>query len=590
MEGITKDFTLSFTDIQSLGDLKKDSFTLEVSSKSFSDSLKFGGCVELRACEATISLKRDSSKLGETIVDLDESLNAWIPIPPSFQIKLIGSVSAHPKKLAIQVGPPGVSKCSYVKKLQQIEQSEKDIQSRMTETYFALPGQYQDVFGQGVSISPGKGFFRKRTLDSVNSNVIAPDFTFAGHFEVSIANISVSEVDILQHLAIGLLTRKKELEFQLQEIEVHQEALVDFDFFIKSLGDSMVETKGQSEEELKKMKENQEKVTEEIQEILKITENVDKKIEKVTNEVQDLRKKCENLKNEAQNALQKDLKPTQELRKELNRSQKEIENEEKLIESETEKFCREYPEKEYASAVNAKILSLAELQRLVNLRDLELQENLRLQSEVCFLQSELEINSNLNEITDVAHSQEKQFKSLLTANKEEFLKISADSKKNLEKTSEETEKITSSLAPLEAKNKEFEEHLEKSQEKIKSLKSQLENMENLKKSIISKTPQRLSREEFLHSFEKTLQTDAVIRSNLSKELEYLSNLLMRSASSSLNTKRVFRYVEHHLEVQGLQHKSIVNIISNMKDKNPLFNSSKINPINAALGKVLGKNN
>ena len=590
MEGSLNHFSLSFTDIQCLGNIEKELFSLEISSKSFKNKLSFGSCLQVPACEAVVSLRKVNEVVGETIVDIDENLNAWIPIPPSYQIKLIGSVTAHPKKLALSMGPPPVSKCSYIKKLQQLESSEKEIQSKMTETYFALPSQYQDVFGKNVSISPGKGFFRKRTLDIVNQNSSIPDFEFSGHFDVSISNISSTELDILQHLAIGLLTRKKDLEFQLEEIELHQEVLSDFDFFIKSLGDSMVETKGQSEEESVKMKETEANLASEINEILSETQKVESKIENLNSEIAALRESCAELKknNEAKSGKQ-DLKSSQDLRKELNKSLKDIENIELAYESEMQKFSKDYPDKEYASAVNRKIISLAELQRLVNLRDMELQENVKLQSEVCFLQAQVEINSGLNEITAKAKEVGEEIKNVFESSNKEFRDLDKDKEENLETSEKEIKGVEDSLKPVRESIEGSKRRLEGKNESLKELQIKLENMENEKKVVLAKTPAKISREEFMHSLERIMQNDARIRSNLTLELEFLSNLLVKNATSSLNTQRVFRYVEHYLEVQGLQHKSIVNIISNMKDKNPLFSNSKNNPINSALTKVLGKN-
>ena len=590
MEGSLNHFSLSFTDIQCLGNIEKELFSLEISSKSFKNRLTFGSCLQVPACEAVVSLRKVNEVVGETIVDIDENLNAWIPIPPSYQIKLIGSVSAHPKKLAISVGPPPVSKCSYIKKLQQLESSEREVQAKMTETYFTLPSQYQDVFGKNVSISPGKGFFRKRTLDIVNPNSSIPDFEFSGYFDVSISNISSSELDILQHLAIGLLTRKKDLEFQLEEIELHKEVLSDFDFFIKSLGESMVETKGQSEEESVKMHEAEANLASEINEILSETQRVESKIEDLNAEVSVLRESCAELKrqNESKSGKQ-DLKSSQDLRKELNKSLKDIEKIEQAYESEMQKFNKDYPDKEYASAVNTKIISLAELQRLVNLRDMELQENIKLQSEVCFLQAQAEINSGLNEITSKAQEVGQDIERVLGKSRQEFCELERARKENLGQSEKEILGVENSLKPVKESIEGSTRVLKEKGESLKELQVKLENMENEKKAVLARTPAKISREEFMHNLEKIMHNDARIRSNLTVELEFLSNLLVKNATSSLQTQRVFRYVEHYLEVQGLQHKSIVNIISNMKDKNPLFSSSKNNPINSALNKVLGKN-
>lgn len=590
MEGVkSNEFTLTLSDIQGPSEFPKDSLQLHVSYKEHQHFLTVGSCIEIQVCEAKLTLKHDNKVLGETIADIDENTHGWVPIPPSFQLKLISSVTAHPRKLKVQTAPAPASKCEYIKKLQQIEQSEKEIQGKMTEAYFSTPAQYQEVIGKNVSMSPGKGFFRKRTLDT-GTEPINPDYTFSGHFEVSISNISATEEDILQNLAIGLLTRKKDLDFQLQEIELNQEVLSDFDFFIKSLGDSMVETKEQTESEGEKMKETVSKINEEIKEIESLTEKTENKIKLLQSEIGMLRENCEKLKNSESGSGKNEIVATKDLRKALDKSQKEILALESEYEKVTGKYLQDYPEKDYASVVNQKILSLAELQRMVNLRDMELQETIKLQSEICILEAQLEMNSNLNEITGLASKQEAEFSASNHKNQEEFSKLTQDREKSLEISNTELENISESLLPIESTTKSRENQLGNNQLTLKSFHDQLERIEEAKKRIASNTLPKVSREEFLHNFEKIMEVDVKIRNNLSQELEFVSNLLLKNASSSLNAQRVFRYVEDQIESQGLQHQSMLNMISSLKEKNPAYIPVKNDPIDVALGKYLNTHN
>ena len=593
MEGVNfKDFTLTLSDIQGPSEFPKDSLQLHLSFNEHQHSLSVGSCIEIQPCEAKLTLKRGNEVLGQTIADLDESTHAWVPLPPSFQLKLIASVTAHPRKLKVQTGPPPVSKCGYVKKLQQIEQSEKDIQGKMTEAYFSTPAQYQEVMGKNVSISPGKGFFRKRTLDTSSAPMV-PDYSFSGHFEVSISNISATEEDILQNLALGLLTRKKDLDFQLEEIILHQEVLTNFDSFIKDLGESMDETRKQTEQEAGKMSETLFKINEEVKEIENLTESTEEKIQVLQNEICQLREACDELKSKGQNEEdggKGKVVATKDLRKALDKSQKEILVLEGEYEKVTGKYLQDYPEKDYASVVNQKILSLAELQRMVNLRDMELQESIRLQSEVSLLEAQLEINSNLNEVTGLAAKQESDFKAAVKNTNEEFLKLSEERERNIERTSKGLDDINQSLLPIESKIRDRDDHSSKNQEALKLLQDQLEKIDQVKKNIISSTPGKASREEFFHNFEKTMNVDGKIIRNLGQELEFISNLLLKNASSSLNAQRVFRYVEDQIESQGLQHKSMLSMISSLKEKNPAYIPVKTDPIDVALGKYLNTHN
>ncbi|OMJ81603.1 hypothetical protein SteCoe_17874 [Stentor coeruleus] len=577
---------ISFLDLQRKSLLESESVFLIVFTEGKNIILSLNESCEVNERSLQLAVKHGDAQTEKIALEASEQVEQWVEFKDLVSIKIFAETQGHKKKILIKgMGKQEVNRCEYMKRVQAIENTERTIQLKIAALKDEVPMAYLDLLGQGSPVP--KSFFRKRTMDSELVQFV-PDYEFQSYFSVALKDITSNEPDLLQNVALGMLTRIKELKIQLNEIELHQEVLLDFDYFLKNLGDSLTETKEQCKTEDLKMDEKTLMIQQEIKKTEELTKETETKIQNLSHEFEVLKEKIKEIDNENKKTMTNQIttKDTIELRLAIDKSQKEIKDLEDEIEKMTHEFYSNFPDKEMAKAVNEKVLSHAELLRCINMRDQELQENIRLEAEIAELIALIDIENDMQgqikryDIGTIEN--EKKIKE-----SEEFLsKANEEYEGNLIKSNNIIKEITENLVPLNCSIKKLMDKSKENDQVVKEITELVTKIEADRDLAHRKTPQISLPEHFLSNFDINFDTTTKIKTNLYVELEFLSNSLQKSASLSLKALRVFKFVEDHIEHQELQHKSMQSLIENIKKENPTHVPVKNDPTDTALAHYL----
>lgn len=577
---------ISFLDIQRKSLSESESLFLVVFTEGKDFILSLNEFCEVSERSLQLAVKYGDAQSEKIALEAAEQVEQWVEFKDLVSVKVFAETQGQKKKILIKgMGTKESSKCEYMKRVQGIENTERTIQLKIAALKDEVPMAYLDLLGQGNPVP--KSFFRKRTMDSELVQFV-PDYEFQSYFSVALKDITSNEPDLLQNVALGMLTRIKELKIQLNEIELHQEVLLDFDYFLKNLGDSLSETKDQCKTEDVKMDEKILMIQQEIKDTDKLTIETEVKCKNLADELEALKEKITKIDDENKKTMTSQIttKDTMELRLAMEKSQNEIKSLEEEIEKITSEFYSNFPDKEMARAVNEKVLSHAELLRCVNMRDQELQENVRLEAEIAELTALLEIEEDMQGQIRRYENEKIENEQKIKAGEEFLRKANEEYEGNLAKSNTIIQEITEKLVPLNCSITKIADKSKENDKIIKEITELVAKIEADRELAHRKTPQISLPEHFLTNFDANFDTTTKIKANLYIELEFLSNSLQKSASLSLQALRVFKFVEDHIEHQELQHKSMQSLIENIKKENPTHVPVKNDPTDAALAHYL----
>ena len=563
-----------------------------VSLKSPNDefSLSLGQSREIHTTSLDISLiLQDKILCSTSNVELTGHFDEWVHIDGLSSIRLTAT-SKQGKKKPILSGISSMEhlKCTYLKRINTIDLSEKEMQQKLCQLKYQIPENYLSVLETSPQHSPPSSSRSKTNQSSLPTSELPLDYECPGFFGVDLENISANEPDLLQNVAIGLLVQVHQLRMQVKEYQMYQETIVDYDFFMKSLGDSLIETREQCVIENENAEKKMREIEHEIGPIEEEAEGSLRRVQEIAEEIGRVRSECEGIKKD--NAMcgnsEKNFKETIELRRVFEENLDGVKKlEQQLVESD-EKFKSTYPEQELALVVNEKILGLAELQRRINKRDMALQEGVAIRAELAYTEGLLDIEGDLfiqhtgyvSENKDYAKTNQLNHGifSEFSEEKTSLLSISKDLSASYSKTIDNlSQTITAKdqyLKTLSLSQQKPQESLDKTIEISSSLKHR------------TKTPP--PRSEYHSDFSKKYYLNCGITSKLFQELEYISDTLIIHAETSLTSLRCYRQVLSKIEAQDLQQESMHKLIGMIKQSTPAYVPVKNDSTDVALAKYL----
>lgn len=571
-----------------LGEPESLSITLKSSNEQF--SLSLGQSKEISTNSLDLSVILDNKVLGNTnSIEISENYDEWVQIDGISSIRLSVTSREKPKKVLKLKGiqPIDKSKCRYLRKIQEIETGEGEVQLEMNQFRFKVPEEYMFVVQNSPIMSPRRG---KNNGKGNDCGMAKADYEFPSFFNAELENISENEPDLLQNIAIGLLTQVKHFQMKVKEYETYQETIVDYDYFIKTLGDSLNETRDQCIHENISAEHKELMILSQIPpieaEILEVQANIDS----LLLEISKVREECtikttENSTWKKEN-IEKEVEKTVADRKTLDIYLEEIESIEKKLEKNTEIFVKSFPEQELSKVVNEKVLALAGLQQAINERDLALQESISLQCDLLGTEGLLEIQSDVSTQKNAYFLESTNFARFSKETQNIFSDLSKEKSEAIAQSNALKESYQSSTAKLNSL-------LSTQSTAYNSLIASMEVPEkDLKKSLtlyqVSKSSTKVlePRTQILHSFEKKYPIACEINSNLLLELSKISDFFLKQSEQSLIAHRSFRQISFNIETQNLKYKSMEKLIGMIKSTNPVYVPIKNDSVDVALAKYL----
>jgi hypothetical protein len=582
---------LRFIDVQCVDEIKPADISLSVKSSTETVILGLGDMIEIQDGSLEVQLLDNQNNYEPVIVSITEDSAVWFQLSASISVKLsLKSPPSNPlpKRLPIlQITSGKPSNCNYIKKIQEIEAKQKEITSLLYESKKNIPEAYKD-FLESTPTTAKRVLLKKKTADI--ETILEPDYTFQSYFDISLENFTASEVDLLNNTALGLLTKSQALELDVEEYEVCQETLIEFESPIKNLVDSVNESKEQFETEESKGQKLFEDLEAEIQSLEQEISDAERKNLEIELEIQGVNQGVSRQIEENNSLAVQDLDGEISETHKLRGSFAEILNDIKLLEDEYSVLLKEfqsyYPEQELVMAINEKILKLSELHRITSTRDAALIENIEYQSELLRLQGELDLKLDIDAQT-YAYTGEASLYSLSTQNLSSHLqKINQDRSEDLERSKKAIEDLSDSLNPIEDQVTTSEELIKEKQTLLDKTNDQLlEIKKNNHKLEIVLDREKQIISEFVE-FNGVYLNSLSIQKSVFNEIEYISNSLLLLSDNSLTAGRLLRRAEDMAEEQELQQISIYRLIGLIKETKPAHIAVQNDSTDMALAKYL----
>lgn len=492
-----------------------------------------------------------------------------------------------PSMLSIpSLAPHAVSSCNYIRKLQEIEGEEQEISSLLAYSKMKAPAGYQNYFQTSPTTTAKKSPLKKKTLDPEGLAQV-PDFQFSSYFDTNLESISSSEAMLLQHAAFGLISKRDSLRPDVEEYELTQEVIYEFDSPIKNLKESLEESKIEFEREKNEIEEVEKRILNETQEIDENVAKVEADNERLRSEIEiikeEIRKQSERNSNEKK---EESLNETQQLRVKLDNLQHEIKDLENEFTQLEKDFSKSFPEQELVKVVNEKVMRLAELQRLVTVRDSALQEGLLLLAELAELEALKAIQDDQEATTSVYTFETSAFESTNKHTNLQLKEITGESEENLKVSQQELAELEESQTPLLSQILLSQQVLASKAQFKQEAETKLEEVikGNSALSMILEKEQQILNEFYL--IKPQFLGSVLGQSALMQEIENLSNSLLKVANNSITSGRILRRTEDMVEEQELQQVSMYKLISLIKETKPAYIAVQNDPVDMALAKCL----
>lgn len=534
----------------------------------------------------------NSQVVVSAIVDIGEDKDAWVDLSDVVSVKLYvhnvqSSTHLNMKPVIQGLIPAAQSSCDYIKRLQEIEEDEREITSLLAQSRHKAPVAYKDYLDSSPRSTAKRSPLKKKTLDTDNFADFEPDYKYQSFYNVGLENISSSEVNLLETAVVGMMSKLRSLRYDVDEYEINDEIIMEFESPMKNLKDSVEESKSQIAGEDK----NKDEKIKEINSDIKLAE---KDLETVTRKNESLQKELEALKKQLaeQRALNEKekvaegLSETQVLRNELAKVTQDIQSLEGEYAQITEEFVRKFPEQELAIAVNEKLLRLSELHRITTTRDASLQEGMQLLTELISLEGELQVQQD-RELQDEKYKEEQGAYSRTSKHINlQLQEIKADTEQNLKTSERNTQEILHNAKPLQDLINLNDQILEEKKKTFEDINSQLEYIQknNSQLELI------LDKEKQIINEHTEVQKEYISSSLANKatlvELENISNDLLKVAENSITAGRLLRRAEDMVEEQELQQVSMHKLIAMIKATKPAYIAVQNDAIDMALAKYL----
>lgn len=568
--------------------------TLSFTIKTPTDilTLSLGETKEIKGDSFVLEMQSDLYPQVSSTVVIGEESDAWVEIDEGVSVRILTQIIQESKdlrKLSIPgLGVQALSNCEYIRKLQEIEEKERQVSSLLMQSKMKAPIGYRDYFDSSPrSAAKRSPLKKKNTMDSPSFAQFQPDFEYSSYFDVNLESISAQEAKLLEHTAFGMMKKLQSLKFDVEEYELTQELMYEFDSPIKNLKESIVETKEEFAKQNSTIFEVKAKILTENEviadELLQISESNSALLEEIQKYKEEISRQLEVNKKDKEI---EGLSETQQLRLRLETLQNEIQGLESEYTKAEKDFNRAYPEQELAKVVNEKVMRLGELQRMITVRDSALQEGILLSAELAEVEG-LESIQQDRELTISVYSQE--INAFEGTNKHinlQLKEIQGESEENLQSSKLYLQDLESTLDPISEKISEREAVLQEKQQNLSEANEKLEEIlkGNSNLSII------LEKEKQILSEYNELQGEFIGSSlgqaAMMSELENLSNSLLKVAQNSVTAGRLLRRTEDMVEEQELQQLSMYKLISLIKETKPAYIAVQNDSTDMALAKYL----
>jgi hypothetical protein len=580
--------TIKFCDFQSTEGIPSEDVSLVIITPISISCLLLGESCTVNYNRIDFQLKSKDSVVAVKTLETPQDFNDWICFNETVQIKLALASQPIEKKIkSIKFNlPEPYSTCDYIKTVQTVMYSEIEIRNSLDETLLHTPDVYKYLLDHTLKEPAKTPSNKKNSLDGSDSNRLDCELSYSSYFSADLKDFHQAGEDFIQNVAVGLLNKVLQLKIDVEEYELTQELISDYDYFIKTLAESLEESKDQCKLELDRINNTKAHISNEIslidQEYSEILEKVQNTELQILNnkEIWESYKQT-NFKIKGLD-LENSIKDTVLLRKQLQEIEKQLERLEIDSSQQTQEFLENYPEKELNLLVNQKILLIAELQQLISMREVEFQENISLQSDLMLLEGELDIQSDyIHQITDF-NKENKLIFTNATQNNSELTQLISERDLLSKEFQDFKLNLSETLIPLE-KNIKTDEEIYR-----KGLKSQLD----LSKTLESLLPPRYSIDlavqpsQILPDFKRAIEGHRSVMKILESDTTLLQNTFYSHAETSLLSKRLFKKIQETAETQELQQECMAKLITSIKKENPPYIPVKNDSIDLALAKYL----
>ena len=535
-----------------------------------------GESKEISSTAIQIHIKQAEETLGFIDVDLSEEPSQWISLGESISLRFAVTPSKPSKNTPHIFGlaPTRPATCVYLKKLQEIEEKEKEISHLMLESKHKIPDNYRDILDSSPRTSPNRSVLKKKTLEAENFPEFAPDFILESYFSINLENVSSNEPVLLQHAAIGLLNKVRALKLDVEDYQLCQESLFECEASMQILADSVKESKEQLLVEEVKANLHMNSILAETESIEAEITATEKSNNSLSSEIQKIIKEAE------------EVSVTSSMRGDLSKTLLEIQSLEQYYSSLVSAFSKTFPEQELSAEIDEKTISRSGLQRITNTRDLAMQEGIQLQAELVAVEAEINISSELAVQCEDYRSETCSYARNTKHIGMQFSEILEEKDGNIRNSEKEMEECRESLGPLgslleahETKVLEKQETCLKFSEEVEEIlknNSQLQVVLDREKQIIA---------EF-EDFKQKFLNSNLIQCSVFDEVEYLSNSILQLSESSLTVGRLLRKADDMIEEQELQQMSMRKLIALIKETKPAHIAVQNDPTDMALAKYL----
>ncbi|CAG9329227.1 unnamed protein product [Blepharisma stoltei] len=528
--------------------------------------------------------------------------------PKGVKVKLVGVLGNSRRSISPNKARPkniGVSplkirgKCNYLKKLNSVEDAEKDIHDIVVRVRTRLGAEYEQLIEDGIRSparspgrSPGKSPLRKRQEDENNLDMAEPYLELPSRFELNIEQLSSSEPHLLRNIAIGLCQKIRVMKAQVEEYEAIQEVVVNFDSPMEELAQSMTETREQLGQEQIFIDGVITQVSGENLKLEEAIASVDSQIKALEEEIGNVKEQAEHFKNENEKNkidgenVEKEIKRIAKLKKQIEKDDGERETMISSYQAILTGYADPHLANDLVKIEEERVAMLSQLNSQTSLLDHANIENLQLQAQIEITQAELISQEDQKSRNITLNAQNNSYAQISAELEKAYQDLNALKEININESMNHSRKIEIDIRDYQNSQPALEQELQSKQQQIADY---LGNLEEFRKHL-EDIETLLKNDEGIYDqyrdFKLQFDAEVKIQEELLKELSYFSDLVFMQAQAGLLTNRLYRRLEDMLEEKEYQKGSMQKMIDDIKRSKPAYIAKQGDLVDVALAKYL----
>lgn len=529
---------------------------------------------------------------------LEGAKGVKVKIQGSLGNKRGASPAKRPK--ALQVSPSkSRGKCGYVKKLNSVEETEKDIHDTVIRVRNRLGPEYEELIEDGIRSptrspgrSAGKSPLRKSRFGDEAFSDYEPYLALPSRFDLNIEQLSSSEPHLLRNIAIGLCQKIRVMKAQVEEYEAIQEVVVTFDSPMEELAQSMSETREQLRSEdgiietlIAQVTNDNSKISEAVTSVDAQVMLLEEEIAKVRLDIEKVRLENEKVVFDGEN-VEAETKKIQKLKKEIMQDDEERENLISSYQTIVSSFSSSKLNNELIKLEEERSANSLQLNHQTSLLDHANIEALQLESSIALAQSEYLCQEDQKSRSSGLNYQNQSYSHLSNDLEKAYQELNALKEINISESLNHSRKIEidikdyqNSYPALEADLSNKEKQIQEYAENLEEFKKHLEEIEGLLKNDEGIYDQ-------YNDFKLQFDAEVKTQEDLLKEISYFSDLVFLQAQAGLLTNRLYRRLEDMLEEKEYQKGSMQKMIEDIKKSKPAYVGKRDDTTDLALARYL----